>query len=152
MISEEQRERWREWRDRLSLGDPLSDRFGSLQPAIIEEPARVRMLITPPDPVHDFINFDTAFWDWWSSDRPDPVNGDRQTQWGFVKTPSADAALRTPGDPRTERRRYLALYRNAAQEVGLYATFGGKPGKKPQFLGWTESWGGSGQPSRPTRM
>ncbi|MGH2383260.1 MAG: hypothetical protein ACRDG7_18855 [Candidatus Limnocylindria bacterium] len=112
------RARWRRWRKRQLLADLDAEDFGHGGLARLIPDRTSRLLILPSDPETHLVDLDEEIWDWWASEFDDPATGE-QTRWGRNRLPTAAAAVF--GDDYGERgwRRYIALHRSGALEVGF---------------------------------
>jgi len=92
----------------------------------------VRLLILPPDPEAERLALDDSFWEWFTGDLPDPGSG-RPARWGSRHQPTSRTALRYQPYGSDECRRYLAVHRSGALEMGLGhdAGSGAKPATDP---------------------
>ena len=112
------RARWRRVRQALGLLDPADDEFGEGGLSSLIPDRTSRLLITPADPELSVIEFDESLWEWWGRDFDDPATGGR-TRWGPDKRPTANAAVYGSDYGDEQWRRYIALHRSGALEVGL---------------------------------
>ncbi len=84
----------------------------------VETPT-VRLLLLPPDPDADTVEFDDQFWEWLDQHRYIHI-GDGQIHLGHQIVPGAHAAaLAVESGERGKWRSYTAIHRNGAIEVGL---------------------------------
>lgn len=118
MVMDAHREQWRCLRKELHLVDPTEEGFACGGPTRFLDAPSVRMLVLPSGTDATHIEFDPDFWAWWLPERPDPASG-HPTQWGNQGRPTASAALKGVSRGDQENRRYLALCRNGALDMGL---------------------------------
>jgi hypothetical protein len=113
-----QRRLWLQARAPLRLVDPDADDFstGGLA-SRVNEPT-VRLLLLPADPDAWLIDFDAAFWAWWTQDGEDPITGE-PTQWGYQSLPTDSAGLQAVIVDQGRLTRYLAVHRKGALEFEL---------------------------------
>lgn len=78
-----------------------------------------RLLLLPPDPDSDTVEFDDQFWDWLQEHRDIQI-GDGQVNLGHQIIPGPHtAALAVESGDHGKWRSYTAIHRNGTIEVGL---------------------------------
>jgi hypothetical protein len=83
------------------------------------EEISTRLLIFPADLSANRIEFDEAFWEWWSEDQPAPFS--TKLLWAsHVPTAHAAASVRLAG---REWSTYLAVHRYGGIEIGTADTY-----------------------------
>lgn len=110
------RSNWRDHRERLGIPHPLSRNSG-VEPAGLAsrvEEISTRILILPADPSVNRVEFDEAFWEWWSADQRAPF-GSPLPWTEHVPTMQAAASLRLRGRAWST---YLAVHRHGGIEIG----------------------------------
>ena len=112
------RARWRREREARSLVNPDDRGFAVGRLPLPGTDPLVRLLILPADPETEQLALDDSFWEWFTGDLPDPRTG-RTADWGSRNRPTSRAALRYSPYGQDECRRYLAVYRSGALEMGL---------------------------------
>jgi hypothetical protein len=113
-----QRRLWLQARALLRLVDPDADDFSTGGLASRVNDPTVRLLLLPADPDAWLIDFDAAFWAWWTQDGEDPITGE-PTRWGYQSLPTDSAGLQAVIVDQGRLTRYLAVHRNGALEFEL---------------------------------
>jgi len=112
------RARWRREREACSLVNPDDKGFAVGRLPLPGTDPLVRLLILPADPEVERLALDDSFWEWFTGGLPDPGTG-RTAEWGSRHRPTSRTALRYQSYGSDECRRYLAVHRSGALEMGL---------------------------------
>jgi len=112
------RARWIRYREREKLVDPSSEGFGAGGLARLIHGPSPRLLILSSDPEAHVVEFDEVFWEWWGSEFDDPTTG-AQTRWGTQRRPTTTAAVYGSDFGESGWRRFIALHRSGALEIGF---------------------------------
>jgi hypothetical protein len=114
-----QRYRWKNFRESLALSDPEDDEFGSKGLASQVKDRSVRILILPSDPLANNLPFDEEVSKWWSSNFVDPATK-RNSSWLFDVVQTSDAIVkRSYRNEQEPWDAYLALKRSGVLETEL---------------------------------
>ncbi|HEX5324626.1 MAG TPA: hypothetical protein VFW40_12625 [Capsulimonadaceae bacterium] len=115
---EAQRARWHRYREGLQLDNPLSTTFAHAGLGQRVEMPSLRLLILHSDLDGVFLDFNQEFWNWWRSERIDPL-AECTDQWLQHTMPTAAAAIRFLKASDDKWMHYMALGRNGSFEMEL---------------------------------
>ena len=113
-----QRRRWRNARREFNMASETDERFALAPPGTHVIDLGARIVVLPRDPVASVVEFDDAFWKWFSDPINDPASG-KPARWGTDQTASSSAAILFDPWSDGEWSRYLSVLHNGGIDIGL---------------------------------